>query len=67
MNWVLRIELWDDNINIPSNIRTNIKNVNKFLKEAMFNVSHKMPGWKYLDRCEASISTKNEENKYVKV
>ena len=61
MNWVLRIELWNNNINIPPNITTNIKNVNKYLKKAMNEVSSKMPGWKYLNRVEASISTDNEE------
>ena len=27
----------------------------------MKTVASQMPGWKYLDRCEASISTDNEE------
>ena len=63
MNYYLRIELYSHNnyINIPDHIRTNVTNVNLHLHKAMKEVASKMPGWKYLDRCEAAISTENEE------
>ena len=61
MDWTLRIELWDNNINIPPNIIFNIQNVKLHLCEIMKEVASKMPGWKFLDRCEASICTENEE------
>ena len=59
--FILRIELYDRHINIPPRVQTNIENVNKNLKNIMNNVASKMPGWKFLDRHEASISTDNEE------
>jgi hypothetical protein len=59
--FILRIELYDRHINIPPRVQTNIENVNGHLKNIMNEVASKMPGWKFLDRCEASISTDNEE------
>ena len=66
MNYYLRIELYSHNnyINIPDHIRTNVTNVNLHLHKAMKEVASKMPGWKYLDRCEDYTivnSTENEE------
>jgi hypothetical protein len=50
MDWTLRIELWDNNINIPNRIKTNIINVNEALVQIMNEVASKMPGWEFLDR-----------------
>jgi len=60
MNWKLRIELWDERFQ-PKRVQTGIEQARKNLKLIMMNVADKMPEWKFLDRCEAAISTENEE------
>lgn len=60
MNWKLRIELWDERFQ-PKRVQTGIEQARKNLKLIMMNVADKLSGWKFLDRCEAAISTENEE------
>lgn len=60
MKWRLRIELWDERFQ-PKCIQAGIEQTRKNLKLIMMNVADRMPGWKFLDRHEAAISTENEE------
>ncbi len=59
MNFTLRFELWNNCVNIPPNIQTNIENVHSQLHQMMKNITSRMPGWKYIERFEASLSTEN--------
>jgi hypothetical protein len=59
MEFILRVELYDKD-SLPKNIINNIKNVNKHLGQIMQNIVQNMHGWKYLHRCEESISTIDE-------
>jgi hypothetical protein len=60
MNFKLRVELYDSD-KLPNNIKNNVKNVNKYLRQVVQNIALNMTGWKYLDRCEESISTIDEK------
>jgi hypothetical protein len=60
LEWKLRIVLYSDEEELPYSIKRNIyKLVQNDLKTAMMCVANKMPGWKFLDRVEAAISTEN--------
>jgi hypothetical protein len=59
MEFILRLELYDKD-SLPKNIINNIKNVNNHLRQIMQNIVQNMHGWKYLHRCEESISTIDE-------
>jgi hypothetical protein len=61
MHFKLRVELWDNCINIPPKIQSNIENVHDKLHQIMKNIASHMSGWKYIERHEASISTENGE------
>jgi|688.fasta_scaffold818548_2 hypothetical protein len=57
MRWRLRIELWDDEVPIPTRIQRNISNVRQHLKTMFENITSQWPGWKCLDRVEAALAT----------
>ncbi len=57
MRWRLRIELWDDEVPIPTGIQRNISNVRQHLKTMFENIASQWPGWQYLDRYEAALAT----------
>ena len=62
LDFKLRIGLWSHNYEkVPFNIQSNIDKCHDKLHQIMKTVASQMPGWKYLNRCEASISTDNEE------
>lgn len=61
MTCTLRIELWNNDKNIPFRIESQIENVHSKLHEIIKNVAMCMPDWKYLEKCEASIGTVDEK------
>lgn len=61
MTCSLRIELWDNDKNIPLSIEYQIDNVIEKLHDILKNVASCMPDWKYMEKCEASISTIDEK------
>ena len=58
LNWSLRVQLWGvPTGDIPTRIKANVTNVYTNLKNIVKIAASNMPGWKVLDRWEASIST----------